>query len=109
MKLPHYVDVVRAPLVSGSYGGTVRNWGAATTTSGVPAFVQPQTSSEQVADAQRVVTRWRIFLGPYADLEPTDRVVYGGDTFDVDGDVETHRGMSGGDHHLEALLMKVTG
>ena len=109
MRLPHLVDIVRAPLVAGSYGSLTRNWGAATTTAGVPAFVQPQSSDEQVADAQRVVTRWRLFLGPYADLEPADRVTWNEVTFEVDGDVEQHQAANGATHHLEALLLKVTG
>lgn len=108
MRLPHLVDILRAPIVAGSYGSDVRNWDAAVTTVDVAAFVQPQKSDEQVADAQRVVTRWRIFLGPYADLEPTDRVVFDERTFEVDGDVEAHR-MTSEVHHFEALLKRVTG
>lgn len=110
MRLPHLVDIVRAPLVAGAYGSQTSSWATATTTVDVAAYVQPQSSSEQVADAERVTTRWRIFLGPTADLVATDRVVWNGTTFEVDGDVETHhRAPGGGVHHLEALLSKVTG
>ena len=109
MRLPHTVTLLRAPVVSGSYGSQVRNWGAATSTPNVAAFVQPQSSSEQVANEQRVVTRWRIFLDPWADLKAADRVQFDSETFEVNGDVETHRGPAGQAHHLEALLLKVTG
>jgi hypothetical protein len=107
--LPHLVDIVRAAVVVGPYGSTdVLDWAAATTTAGVAAFMQPQSSEEQVADAERVTTRWRLFLAATADLKATDRVVWSLQTFEVDGDVEAHQGMSGATRHKEALLRRVT-
>jgi hypothetical protein len=95
----------RAPLVDGPYGNQVRDWENAPPVT-YPAEVQPVSSAEDVVDQQRTVTRWRLFLGPGADLEATDRIEWDGATYEVDGDVERweRRGVL---HHIEAVLMRV--
>ncbi|WP_280836138.1 head-tail adaptor protein [Micromonospora sp. A200] len=97
---------VRAALVDGPYGNQDRDWDNAPPGVAYPAEVQPVSSTEDVVNQQQTVTRWRMFLGPQADLEATDRVQWDGDTYEVDGDVERHKAR-GRLHHLEAVLMRV--
>jgi hypothetical protein len=100
------VTRVRAPLTAGPYGGQQRDW-SNTSSVAYPAEVQPVSSTEAVVDADRTVTRWRVVVGPGAAVAATDRIVWDGGTYEVDGDVERwkHRGVL---HHLEAVLMRVT-
>lgn len=105
MRLGDQVTRVRAELVDIGYGNQGRDWNN-TTEQPYAAEVQPVSSTEDVVNQQQTVTRWRLFLGPDADLEATDRIVWDGDTYEVDGDVERwkRRGVL---HHLEAVLMRV--
>lgn len=97
----------RAALVAGPYGSQTLDWPNATSVV-YRAEVQPVSSTEDVVNQQRTVTRWRLFLGPDADLLATDRIEWDGGTFEVDGEVERwkRRGVL---HHLEAVLMRVQG
>lgn len=110
MLLSDTVTRRRAPLVAGPYGNSQRDWPNATSVT-YPAEVQPVSSTEDVVNQQRTVTRWRMFLGPAADLEATDRIEWddgtGVGTYEVDGQVEGWK-RRGQPHHLEAVLMRVT-
>lgn len=101
------IDVQRATPTTDRYGNTVAGaW--STHLADVPAVVQPADTSENVIDRDSVVTRYRLFCGPDVDIVPTDRVVWNGTTFDVDGDVEQHS-RKGVPHHLEAYLRSTSG
>lgn len=104
MRLHDTVDRLRAPLVGGPYGNQTRDWANATSVT-YPAEVQPVSSTEDVVNQQQTITRWRLFLGPTADLEATDRIEWDGDTYEIDGDVERWK-RRGAPHHLEAVLMR---
>lgn len=106
MLLQDTVVRLRAGTVADGYGNPRRDWTTATEAS-FPADVQPTASSEDVVDQDRTVTRWRLFLGPYAELLATDRVRWDGAVYEVEGDVERwkRRGVL---HHTEAVLIKVT-
>lgn len=99
------VTRLRAPLVAGPFGNQTRDWANATSAT-YAAEVQPVSSTEDVVNQQRTVTRWRLFLLPDADLEATDRITHDGSTYEVEGQVERwkRRGIL---HHLEAVLMRV--
>lgn len=105
MILHDTVTRLRAELVDGPYGNQQHDWANATSET-YPAEVQPMPTSEDVASQQRVTTRFRVLLGPTADIEATDRIVWGGNTYEVDGDVLPwkRRGVL---HHYEALLLRV--
>lgn len=105
MILRDKVTRLRAPLVDGPYGNQTRDWANATAVT-YAAEVQPVSSTEEVVNQQRTETRWRLFLGPSADLEATDRILWDGDTYEVDGEVERHK-RRGALHHLEAVLLRV--
>lgn len=100
----------RAALISGGYGNQQRDWATATSVT-YPAVIGPVSTSEDVVDQVRTVTRWRMFLPPSADVVATDRIEWddgsGVKTFEVDGDVEVWK-RRGRRHHLEAALLKVT-
>lgn len=108
MKFPHLVVTKRAPLVTDSKGNQLRDWVNAATSRNIPAWVQPLTSAEQTLNQDRVVSRWRIFLDPAADVQATDRVVWNGRTFQVDGEIQAWDN-GYGTHHLEGFLRSVTG
>jgi len=101
----------RAPVVDGGpYGNAQRDWDNATSQA-YPAVVGPVSSTEDVVNQQQTITRWRIILGPYADLEATDRIEWddggGLKTYEVDGDVERHKRRGGQLHHISCVLMRV--
>lgn len=95
----------RAPLVTAGYGNQSRNWAAATSQA-YPARVSPVSSTEDVVDQPRTLTRWKCTVGPDADLAATDRIEWDGATYEVDGEVEVHKGRRG-PHHKTAILMRV--
>jgi hypothetical protein len=106
LQLHDVITRLRAPLVAGSYGNQARNWAGA---SGTDFLVHWSTKAvnEVVGDEPRTVTRGKVFGGPDLDLLATDRVVFQGDTYEVDGEVmESFR--QGQLHHVRAMLKKMT-
>ncbi|GAA3781172.1 phage head completion protein [Micromonospora maritima] len=99
------VTRLRAPLAEGPYGNEERDWDNPEQATW-PAEVQPVSSTEDVVNQQQTVTRWRLIVGPSADLVATDRVVWDGATYEIDGDVERWKRRNVL-HHLEAVLMRV--
>ena len=107
MRLPHTVTVLRAPLVTDAKGNKVRDWTTATQTPAA-AWVQPLTSDEQTLGQDRVTSRWRIFLDPETVALATDRIVWQGDTYQVDGEIQAWVTQVGV-HHYEGYLLRVSG
>ncbi|GAB7039706.1 MULTISPECIES: phage head completion protein [Catenuloplanes] len=106
MQLRDRITRLRAPLIADGYGNQGPDWPAAVTAV-LRASVQPASSTEDVVDEQRTVTRWRVWLPRTADLLATDRIEWDGQTYEVEGDVE-HWKDRGQLHHLEAVMIKVT-
>lgn len=104
MQLHDTITRLRAPLVSSGYGNQARNWAAAASQDFVVHW-STKTVSEVVGDEPRTVTRGKIFGGPDLDLEPTDRVLFQGDTYEVDGDVMRSYRL-GQLHHVRAMLRR---
>ncbi len=96
----------RAGVADDGYGNQVHDWSSPASVT-YPAEVQPLSGTEDVDDQQRTDTRWRLWLPPDADLVATDRVVWEGDTYEVDGDVQLWK-IKGRPHHLKAILVKIT-
>lgn len=84
---PHAVTVLRpgAP-TDDDYGNPVA--GAPTQTVVAGCSVQPDTTTEVTSGRQVTVTGLRLWAPPDTDLRSTDRVVFAGQTYDVDGDVQ---------------------
>jgi predicted neuraminidase len=108
MHYPHVIGIVRAPLVTDGKGNTIRNWSAASTAMAA-AWVQPVTTDEQTLNQDRVVSRWRVFVEPSADIVASDRVTWSGLTFQVDGEVQMWDDRNGAHHHQEGFLIRVSG
>lgn len=101
------VTIVRAGAATeDAYGNSQPGWATATRTD-VWGTVQPLSSSEDVVNLDRTVTRWRLFLPPGADITARDRVEWQAGTFEVDGDVERWSAR-GAEHHVEAVLQRIT-
>lgn len=76
----------RAPLIAGGYGNQSRDWANATTAD-LPCYVSFVSSTEEVVNLNETQTRGKVTVGPDADIEPTDRIVHLGITYDVEGDL----------------------
>jgi hypothetical protein len=107
MNLHDTVTRQRGTASEGSHGEPVTDW-TAPATAVYPAEVQPVSTAEALAAQQRTETRWKAFLPYYADVEPTDRIVWDGDTYEVDGEPERWKRRAVG-HHLELFLIRWEG
>lgn len=106
MQLHDTIVRLRAPLVSAGYGNQARDWTAATSTEFLVHW-STKTVGEQVGDEPQTTTRVKVFGGPDLDLESTDRVLFGGATYDVDGEpLLSYR--LGALHHVRAMLRRIT-
>jgi hypothetical protein len=99
------ITVQRAPLISGGYGNSSRNWAAATSTDYLVHW-SAQSGTEVVGDVARTVTRGKIFGGPDLDIEATDRVVFAGETYECDGDVMRSYRL-GQLHHTRVFVKRI--
>jgi len=105
MQLHDTVTRLRAPLVSAGYGNSARDWPAAVSQDFLVHW-STKTTTEVVGDEAKTVTRTKIFGGPDLALEATDRIVFQGETYEVDGDVmNSYR--FGQLHHVRAMLRRV--
>jgi hypothetical protein len=115
------VDVEQAELVDdvdgSNYGDQTLDWENATTTTLDGLHVQPVAEGEQLAAGRdAVVTRWRLQMPadvaaslPAGELRATDRVVYRGKTYDIDGQPEAWPSPSGTMDHVDAFLVLTEG
>lgn len=108
----YYDEIVRlrAPLVTSDYtGDEERDWSDDTTIAKrkIRADVQPQSTTEVTTQRELVVDRWRV-LCPPDDVISTDRILWNGDVYEVDGDVGLflRRGVR---HHMEFALKRFQG
>lgn len=108
LRLHDKLNIVRAPLITNEHGNQVPDWLNVTRQFGVPADVQPDTTTEQAADRQTTVTRWRIWLPAGTDVLVTDRLEWAGLTLEVDGEPDRWRRRSVA-HHVELLARRVEG
>lgn len=85
---PHTVTVLRAGSKPADYGsGTELDWGNTTSTDVPGCSVQPAPSDDFTIDRDTFTTRWLAYLPNGTDVEATDRVLWQGDTYDIDGGV----------------------
>lgn len=100
------VTVQRAPLVT-DHGNQIRDWSAAAGHAISGCVVVPQPGSENNINRSGTVAPFLLIAPAGADLEASDRVVYSGRTFEVDGPVR--RWDTGVLDHVEADLQEVSG
>lgn len=103
--LSDMITRVRAPLIAAPYGNASPDWANATSTD-YPCYVSFVSSTEDVVNLDQTQTRAKVSLPPDADIEPTDRMVYRGSTYEVEGDVmpSMRRGVL---HHQRVVLKRV--
>lgn len=84
---PHTITVVRPGSKPADYGnGTQPDWDNATSTAVDGCSVQPTPAPAYTIDQDSYQTRWAVWAPIATDVESTDRVVWDGQTYDVDGD-----------------------
>lgn len=103
--LTDLVTVLRAPLAEG-YSGKFRDWDNAVPRPDRPANVYPQKSTELLDGRQVTISRWLLFMGADEDLEDTDRVVWEGNTYEVEGEVEVWK-RRGSRQRVAAVLTRI--
>ena len=108
-----YQDTVtrqRPSLVDDGHGNLEPSWSAPASLSIAGCRVQP-LSSEEIAEhrVSGVEVQFRLLAPREADVLPLDRVVFGSDTFDVDGYGLRHRSPNGVAAHAEFLLRRFDG
>lgn len=104
------VTRLRADLISdGRHGGLARDWphAAAEVIDGVS--VQPFATAESTLDAAYVADRLRLFAPPEADVASTDRIIYDGVTYEVDGSAQRWYDLAGRADHVEAVIKRLAG
>jgi hypothetical protein len=100
-----------------NYGDSVLDWDHATATTLDGVFVSPVAEPEQLAAGRdTVITRWRLQVPldaaeglPAGALQATDRVVYDGKTYEVDGQPERWPSPTGTMDHVDAFLVLTEG
>jgi hypothetical protein len=101
---------VRGALVADGYGSlTERDWTNAVSTTITGVSLQPMPSSEYERGREAVLTAWRLYAPAGTDLEAGDRIVYDGDTYDIEGDSQNWPSPTGQLDHVEAVLRRVVG
>lgn len=109
MALPNYaqdvINVVRAGLRT-VRGTEVADWANVTRHPVSGCSVQPAgTSGDAVADREAQATETcTVYLPPDADIKRGDRVEWDGDTWDIDGRVQTWRSPTGRVSHKVATI-----
>lgn len=110
MSLPAFatqtLTVLRAGTVS-DHGTNVPDWTAATPHAVTGCSVQPAVGSEDQTNRDAVTITATLYGPADADIVHTDRVQYGGVTYEVNGPVR--RWASGVLDHIEVSLRAVTG
>lgn len=81
------VTRLRAETVSDGYNSDERDWDNAAREGLEDVALQPLQGSEFNEGRDAITTRWTLFLQPWHDLRSTDRIVYNGNTYEVDGSV----------------------
>ncbi len=88
----HTITVLRATSTEDAYGNQTPTW-PTTGTTVTGCSVQPDTQSLRISEVtvgrQTVVSRWQMYAPIGTDIIATDRVVHDGDTYEVDGEVQT--------------------
>lgn len=108
----YYTDTVvrqRATTTTDEYGNVSRTF-PGTQVTFTNCRVQPRTSLEQVTEDRDMTEQ---ILGLYApidaDIIATDRAVYDGVTYEVHGDGQKHRGVTGAASHAYFQIRKIDG
>lgn len=89
------ITILRAPLERDGHGNDKRNWSAAAETPVTGCDAQPVGSQETLVNEDQVLLSYKVYAPAGTDVVATDRVSYGGTTYDVFGEPERWRSRSG--------------
>lgn len=98
---------LRAQLSDDGYGDQQTDWSNPSRLEIRGCSLQPQTGTEILGDRTAVVTRWRWYGPPDADVTSADRLEVDGIAYDIDGSVEVWAGF--GLDHKTALCRQAQG
>jgi hypothetical protein len=105
--LIHDVDILTAPDDTNRYGGSDRDWSAASSVT-VKGWISQRSTTEDFDGRDAQIDQWILFLHPDDTITAENRVSWSGITFEVDGRPNpawTPRGL----HHQEVPLRVVAG
>lgn len=102
----HIITVVRPP-ERGPNGDPLPGSGSTVDVDG--CFVQPRTSTEATDGRDTVITGLIAYVPAGVDIRATDRIVFRGVPYAVDGDPGYWDDMTGSPDHAEVPLRRVTG
>jgi hypothetical protein len=110
----HTITVVHAELIpdpdGSNYGNEILDWDNATSTEVEGCHVQPVEADEQVDPGRdTITTRWRLFAPDGTAIAATDRIVYAGATYEIDGAPNLWPSATGTLDHVEAFLVRTDG
>lgn len=103
--LPITVDWLRPGVTTDAYGNTVPDWDTVTS-SPLQVMIERRRTTEQRGSRDATVTSCVMFTNELA-VAATDRIVWGDDTFDVDGEPWVVHTPTGPDHAEVDLLLVV--
>jgi head-tail adaptor len=108
----YFTDTIvrqRAASTTDSYGNVRRTYPGNQLTI-TKARVQPRTSIEHVTEDRDITEET---LGVYvplnADIIATDRILWDGKTYEVHGDLQANRGVTGAVSHAYLKMVRVSG
>lgn len=104
------VDVIRAVKRKDEYNSEYLDWSTPLTVATGRASIQHFLTTEDDTDRQTTTEGLRMISDDPVlfNFEPTDRVVYNGDTYEVDAEIQKWR-LFGRVHHIEVYLKRVVG
>lgn len=104
------IQIVRGTEVVDDYGSRRMDWSNPTVVAEGKASVQYFMTTEDNVERQTTIEGLRVISNDpnLFDFLPTDRVVYAGEVYEVDAEVQQWR-FFGKVHHIEVYIRKVTG
>lgn len=100
--------IVRAPKVSDRYNGTALDWDNATEVDTL-CWLSGGGTTEVIDGRDTLVTDFKLYLPPDADITGRDRFRKDGVLYLVDGAIQSAGRPNRGVHHLECKLLLVEG
>lgn len=104
--LPHTVTRIRPSTSTDAHNTTVRTYGATGTS--MAGWLQQDQRTETRQDGRTPLEQLWLLITNDSDINATDRIVFGSDTYEVEG-VPAPKYTPAGYHHTETTLRKLDG